>query len=112
MADLDRTFKKPSVDEEGTLMQLIEGEWDGALELDGPYFKVNSIRMFRNPKRIEIELLFEAEQGSRTDSHSRYLKFMYADLPGGAKTKLKDFHDWIVDQIIKQRPELSDGVEQ
>lgn len=127
--DLDRQFKKPTVTEGGTIFNLIQGDTanglpDGKLELDGPDFKIIAIRVMADyedsepyniiltSRRVEIELLFTAKQGILVKPYSRFLKFYYADLPAGAKTKVKDFYNWVVDSVVKVLPELADGVEQ
>ncbi len=129
MADLNRKFKKPSIDEGGQLLNLIEGDVvngspDGKLVLDGPAYKIVGIRMLADyeqeepfniilaSRRVEIELLFTFMQGSLMKPRSRFLKFPYADLPAGAKNKVKDFYNWVTDSVIKTLPELTDGVEQ
>jgi hypothetical protein len=112
MADLSRTFKK------STILNLLEGDSnngnpDGDLNLDSPDYTIVGIRLLSNPiKKVIVELEFNADQGSLTIKHGRFLTFIYADLPNGAKTKVKDFYNWVTDSVIKVLPELADGVEQ
>jgi len=130
MADLDRNFKKKTVANGGVLLNLIEGDvFNGSpdgplLKLDGPVFKIIAIRVLADyedeppfniipaSKRVEIELLYTAKQGSLVRPDSRFFTFYYADLPTGAKNKVRDFYNWVTDSLIKVLPELADGVEQ
>lgn len=123
MEDLNRTFKK------STILNLLEGDLingnpDGNLNLDSPDYKIVGIRLavdyeeeapfniIPESKRVEIKLLFVAEQKSLVRPYSRVLKFYYADLPQGPKNKVKDFYNWVTDSLIKVLPELADGEEQ
>lgn len=112
MADLNRKFEKPN------LLELIEGDSnngnpDGNLKRDKPVYQVVGVRYPPTGiKRVTVEVFFVSPQGNETVDDSRFFTFIYADLPQGAKTKLKDFYNWVTDSVIKVLPELADGVEQ
>lgn len=112
MADLDRKFQKP------TILNLIEGDPnngkpDGDLKRDKPVYRLIGVGFPEEGiKRVTLELGFVSPQGSESIPDSRFLTFIYADLPNGAKNKVRDFYNWVTDSVIKKLPELADGVEQ
>ena len=112
MADIDRRFKKP------TLLDLIEGDSnngspDGNLKRDKPTYRLIGVRYPpEGVKRVTVELGFVSPQGSESFNDSRFLTYIWADVPAAAKTKLKDFYNWVTDVVIKPLPEFADGVEQ
>jgi len=105
MADFNRIFKKE------TILDIIEGEFDGALKLDSPDFKVIGWRVDAKTKKLVIEIYLTAMQGTVKQKRTRFLTIDLITAPKVVRDHFISEYNLITD-YVKARPELADGIEQ
>jgi len=105
MAEFNRIFKKP------TILDIIEGEFDGDLKLDSPDFKVIGWRVDAKTKKLVIEIYLTAMQGTVKQERTRMLTIDLITAPVAVRNYFINEYN-LITGYVKARPELADGIEQ